>query len=340
MSGNLSSTFATKPYSVITSIWNKIIEIKSRHPQSGSPTPSVLSRSLASMAPTVPFLYQLFMAKDPNTLPGALFDLTQHCHKWDRSGKLKHEAAGSSGSLCPSPNDLWSLYYPVYEDLRHTSCRDKSCGGYLEPLTVGASFSPYAASAYLSWMAYLTDDLYISFNEMLDEFKNIDCSKSGCNDTCNGRHSPGQHGTTGSNQCSCTSVVSCAGVLPLLYRYGFQFYRPYSLSGGRDGSGDSKRSCQKFHTALSNVLSPDAPLAKLLESIDSFLYLFRIYFFYNLSSFWLCSLLILLYFIFYGIDVLHFKSHVHFPSSHKVPPIAPLTTGKAADLTKLSYYMP
>ncbi|GIX63937.1 variant erythrocyte surface antigen-1 family protein [Babesia caballi] len=86
--------------------------------------------------------------------------------------------------------------------------------------------------------------------------------------------------------------------------------------------------------------NPNTPLAKLLETIDAFLYMFRFYFFYNLSSFWLCSLAILLYFLIYGIDVLHVKSHVHLPSSHTVPPIDLLTTGKAPALTKLTYYMP
>ncbi|GIX61546.1 variant erythrocyte surface antigen-1 family protein [Babesia caballi] len=331
INGSLSNTFTTDPYSVITTIWNHIAKRKYSI-QAGSANATGLSLSLEAMAPAIPFLYQLFMAKDPNTLPGTLFDLTQHCHKWEVN-QLKHESDAGSPSpkhQCSEPADLWSLYYPVYSDTQHAACRGKSCGGYLEPLTLsyGATFSPSAAPAYLSWMAYLTDDLNEQLSEMRDELNRISCKNCNSTFSC----SKGQNGII---SCSCPSVVSCAGVLPLLYRHGFQFHEAYSL---KDTS--TKRNCGQFSEQISNVLSANAPLTKLLESIDSFLYLFRFYFFYNLSSFWLCSLLILLYFIFYGIDVLHFKSHGHFPFSHTVPPIGLLTTGKAPALAKLTYYMP
>ncbi|GIX62672.1 variant erythrocyte surface antigen-1 family protein [Babesia caballi] len=314
------------------------------------PTPTVLSRSFETMVPAIPFLYQLFMVGQDDFLPTKLFDLTQHCHKWE-SDKYKHESADLTSSI-PNHNcsehaaDLWSLYRPVYAASQRTDpyevCRAKNCGGYLAPLshTHGATFSPSAAPAYLSWMAYLTDVFYEKLSEMRDDFNNISCED--CHPRCaNGKSC---HATSGS-ACSCASVVQCAGVLPLLYRCGFNFTNAYALNGWKIDNGwqrdaHIKRDCQKFSQQLSNVLSPDAPLAKLLETIDSFLYLFRFYFFYNLSTFWLCSLAILLYFLIYGIDVLHFKSHVRFPSSHELPPIGLLTTGKAPALTKLTYYMP
>ncbi|GIX61935.1 variant erythrocyte surface antigen-1 family protein [Babesia caballi] len=347
---DLTQKFDNYPYAVVTAIWNKISTIKSNPAASGSPTPSVFSKSLESMAPAIPFLYHLFMAEEPNTLPGALFDLTQHCHKWEVN-QYKHESDPNSSipnhQCTTHPADLWSLYHPVgpapsgRQDTQE-ACRDSNCGGYLEPLTLnyGAAFSPSSAPAYLSWIAYLTDDLYERLSEMLNEFNNISCDN--CKNSCQNEKSC--HATSGS-ECNCTSVVSCAGVLPLLYRHGFQFYDAYSLNGWKSESGwqrdnNIKRTCAKFSQQLSNVLSPDAPLAKLLETIDSFLYMFRYYFFYNLTSFWLFSLAILLYFIFYGIDVLHVKSHVHFPSSHTVPPLRLLTAGKAPALTKLTYYMP
>ncbi|GIX65191.1 variant erythrocyte surface antigen-1 family protein [Babesia caballi] len=330
-------------YLSITELWNRISERNSTPQSPQNHMSSVISRSIASMAPAIPFLYQLFMTEDPNTLPGAIFDLTQHCHGYEASDggtiKIVHKSPGFpaiDGHTCSEPSDLWSLYYPISQASAvgakdtHSACRNKNCGGYLEPLTLthGATFSPSTAAAYLSWMAYLTDDMYGWLSEMRDDFNNISCEH--CNRQC-------QQGTPchADSACSCPSVVQCAGVLPLLYRHGFQFHDAFSL---KDTS--TIRSCQKFQTALSNVLSANAPLAKLLESIDDFLYMFRFYFFYNLSSFWLCSLTILLYFIFYGIDVLHFKSHVHFPSSHSIPPVALLTTGTAPALTKLNYYMP
>ncbi|GIX62388.1 variant erythrocyte surface antigen-1 family protein [Babesia caballi] len=69
--------------------------------------------------------------------------------------------------------------------LRSSGCNKQSenCGPYLSPLTLshGATFgkpAPYA-STYLSWMVYLTDELETGFQELLDEFKNIDCTKDG-----------------------------------------------------------------------------------------------------------------------------------------------------------------
>ncbi|GIX64333.1 extracellular matrix-binding ebh [Babesia caballi] len=331
INGSLSTKFSTNPYSAIIELWNKMAELSSQ--TSRHTTTTVLSKSLEYMAPSIPFLYQFFMMEESQFLPGALFDLTQHCHKWEGT-EYKHQ--NPSGAQCSNPNDLWSIYQPVSAARRggndpQEACRANNCGGYVEPLTLtyGATFSPSAAPAYLSWMSYLTDDLHDWLSEMLDEFRNISC------DDCNPRCTNGKSCHATSAQCTCPSVVQCAGVLPLIYRYGFQFHDAYSLK-----YTSTTRNCKTFSQQLSNVLSPDAPLVKLLETIDSFLYLFRIYFFYNLSSFWLCSLAILLYFIFYGIDMLHVKSHVHLPSSHTVPPIGLLTTGKAPALTKLAYYMP
>ncbi|GIX62506.1 variant erythrocyte surface antigen-1 family protein [Babesia caballi] len=231
------------------------------------------------------------------------------------------------------------------KSLSNSGCKQPSqtCGPYLAPLTLsnGATFgksAPYA-STYLSWMVYLTDDLETGFQELLHEFKNIDCSKSGCRGKAGGKkcdspHPPGTHGTN--SECQCDSVVHCGGVLPVLYRHGFQFHSPYSLSGGRLGTDNSKRSCDKFHSQLSNVLAESAPLTKLLESIDDFLYLFRFYFFYNQSAFWTIYVCIILYTFFFLLDTLRVRSHLHFPSSHGIPPIGLLTTGKAPALTKFT----
>ncbi|GIX62773.1 variant erythrocyte surface antigen-1 family protein [Babesia caballi] len=304
--------------------------------------PSLLSNSIAKLAEVsfwnTPDSYGL-----ASLLATNLFSLNQHCHK-ESNGKILHNTSANGQGCTTSPNDLWSLYQPITDhNNKHSDCARKSCGGYFYPLThsEGATYAPRNASTYLSWVLYLSDDLQSWFQEMLNEFTNIDCKKTGCRKFKSGTHAcqlqhPGTHGNP--NICTCDSVVHCGGVLPVLYRYGFKFYSPYSLSG--ETGAPAKRTCDKFHTQLSNVLSTEAPLTKLLTTIDQLLYLFRFYFFYNLSSFWLCSFLIFLYFIFYDIDVLHFQSHVHLPSSHTVPPLALLTTGKARALTKLTYYLP
>ncbi|GIX61956.1 variant erythrocyte surface antigen-1 family protein [Babesia caballi] len=295
-----------------------------------------LSRSLEYMAPVIPFLYQLFTKEDPEFLPGALFDLTQQCHKVEKSN-ITHDANGSTHNhdCSTSPADLYSLYNPECKE------KEKGCGPYLYPLTHsdGATFAPKHASAYLSWVLYLSDDLQSWFQDMLDEFKKIDCTTDlGCKTSCS--HSGGQHGTS---SCSCASVVQCGGTLPLLYRHGFRYNNPILLMGGGKGSDDSKRSCQKFHDALSNVLAEGAPLTNLLNTIDTFLYAIRWEFFSKLSGSWTIYICLILYTFFFLIDTLRVRSHLHFPSSNSIAPISLLGTEKTPalkKLTKLTYFIP
>ncbi|GIX61462.1 extracellular matrix-binding ebh, putative [Babesia caballi] len=315
-----------------------ILKLKASQVSPSAPTPTGLSRSLEAMAPAVPFLYQLFTVGQDDFLPTKLFDLNQHCHKRE-GNQYKH--IDHSGAQCSNPNDLWSLCKPITDpNNKHKDCRNKNCGGYLDPLShsEGATYAPDNASAYLSWLTYLTDDFHEWFQNLLDEFKKIDCSKTGCrtsssNTKCSKPQQPGTHGSDQS--CTCDSVVHCGGVLPVLYRHGFQFHSPHTLSGGNDGA--TKISCDMFHTALSNVLSPEAPLAKLLETIDSFLYAIRWEFFSKLSGYWTIYICLILYTFFFLLDTLHMRSHLKLTSSHILPPLALLTSGKPLPVTKLTY---
>ncbi|GIX62784.1 variant erythrocyte surface antigen-1 family protein [Babesia caballi] len=289
---------------------------------SASQSPSVLSRSLEAMAPAIPFLYQLFMAKDPTALPVTLFNLKSTDHKNTSQYQGNH-------------NDLYSLYYP--------QCTGNPCGPYLYPLTHsdGATYAPTHASTYLSWLAYLTDDFHEWFQNLLDEFKNIDCSKTGCMGTKCKSHAPGTHGNPSS--CDCESVVHCGGTLPLLYRHGFRYNNPAVLMGGSNGNGDKKRSCHQFAQQLQKVISTEAPLDNLLNTIDTFLYAIRWEFFSKLSGFWTIYVCIILYTFFFLLDTLRVRSHLHFPSSNSIAPISLLGTGKAPALTKstkLTYFIP
>ncbi|GIX63311.1 variant erythrocyte surface antigen-1 family protein [Babesia caballi] len=127
LGNGLEQTFNNDRYSALTTIWNKIFELKSQLPPSGSPAATGLSRALESMAPSIPFLYQLFMMPDSESVPGKLYDL---------------RGSGHNGS---HSNDLLSL--------RNTVCNGANCGGYLYPLThsEGATYTPSHASEYLSW---------------------------------------------------------------------------------------------------------------------------------------------------------------------------------------------
>ncbi|GIX61267.1 variant erythrocyte surface antigen-1 family protein [Babesia caballi] len=341
---NESSNFNNDIYAALTHIENKVEERKSQSEHqhhSHLQPPSGLAKSLLSIYNEIPFWFQLFMADGSRDLALTLFDLRQQCHKAGKSNEIKHTDSSDSShakhSCSQRPGDLWSLSSKVTDPTKHQVCASKDCGGYLFPLSYsrGATFSPKFATTYLSWVLYLAEDLHNGLRELLVEFKAVKC----------GLDSVGHYQ---SGNCSCHSVVQCGGVLPLLYTNGFNFDTTTLLNGWTKQSGGIKwkhdtsitRTCQKFHSALSNVLADNAPLHNLLLAIDEFLYHVRFRFMSMVSSFWLCSLLVLFYFIFYGIDVLHLQSHVHFPTSHRIPPIALLTTGKAPALTKLTYYMP
>ncbi|GIX61139.1 extracellular matrix-binding ebh [Babesia caballi] len=347
--GSITAELKKNRHLVVTMLWNGVAKRKytSLHPPV-SATITGLSLSLESMVSTIPFLYQLFLAEEEKSLPVTLFDLTQHCHeKKEEQGtvgghnknvtKIKHKCTNTS-------NDLWSIFQSLNvkpskagDTDPYEACRNSQCGGYLSPLThtYGATYSPKFASTYLSWVVYLVEVFDERLNELLVEFNNINCKDCAPHCSC----TEGQHGST---SCQCDSVVSCAGVLPVFYAHGFNFTNAYALKGGTHGTDTMKRSCQKFHDQLSNVLAEGAPLTKLLLTIDDFLYMFRFYFVYNLSSIWIMYVCVVLYIYFYRADLLHVKSHVRFPSSHGIPPIGLLPTGKPTVLTKftkLTYFI-
>ncbi|GIX64773.1 variant erythrocyte surface antigen-1 family protein [Babesia caballi] len=230
--------------------------------------------------------------------------------------------------------DLTSLYSLKCDQQNY------NCGPYLYPLTqpTGATYAPKFALTYFSWVLYLADELQTGLQEMLSEFTQIDCKRSGCKtkstSTC--QCTPGQHGTSGGKQCDCNSVVHCGGVLPLLYRYGFTFSSTGALfCEGTDGT-NTKRNCANFHTRLQSVINGE-PLRDLFESIDDFLYLFRYYFLSNLSGFWTIYICLILYTFFFLLDTLHLRSHLKLTSSHVVPPLALFTSGTPLPVTKLTY---
>ncbi|GIX61866.1 variant erythrocyte surface antigen-1 family protein [Babesia caballi] len=334
----------------IESTISKLKAVWKMRPSLSSPEKSGVVQSLEAMAPSIPFLYQLFMMDESKFLPITFFNLRQQCHRYKGGRNIALEHKDPAGVPCShsdsnSPADLHSLYQPVGPKPRtsggtdpYEACRNGGCGPYLYPLTHtdGATYVPVLASAYLSWFLYLSDDFEAGLRDMLERFKGLECTK--CKNSC---HSD----STGSASCSCPSIVECSGVLPLLYSNGFSFGNAYSLKGGTQGTDPMKRNCQKFHSQLTAVLAQNesAPLFKLLLTIDDFLYMFRFYFFYNLSSFWILYVCIVLYIYLLRADLLHIRSHVHFPSSHGIPSIGLLSTGKPTVLTKLSnlaYLMP
>ncbi|GIX65697.1 variant erythrocyte surface antigen-1 family protein [Babesia caballi] len=307
---------------------------------SGNGSPTVLSRSVSAMAPSIPFLYQLFMARDTESLPGALFDLNQQCHKVEAKGggkvSVTHNVNGFSHhnhDCSTSPADLFSL-----QTSRCTT--GPNCGPYLSPLTMsdGSAFAPKHASSYLSWVLYLADDLARRLQEMVERFKELNC-------TCKavGCHSIyGNHTATG----TCKSVVECNAVLPLLYDNGFNFSNAILLKGMKlTQRGNIKsykqenktiRSCAHFRSQFQSVIF-GTPLNKFVESTDTVLYAIRWEFFSKLSTFWTIYTCLILYTFFFLLDTLHLRSHLKFNLSHMVPPLSLLTHGTPLPVTKLTY---
>ncbi|GIX65987.1 extracellular matrix-binding ebh, putative [Babesia caballi] len=274
------------------------------------------------MAPAIPFFYQLFMTNSDDFLPVTFFNLKGTDHNPRKPSQYNG-----------THNDLYSLF--------NSTCSEPKCGPYLYPLTHsdGATFAPTHASTYLSWVLYLTDDLYESLQAFHERFSSLKCT--GCkNDSKCQPHNPGDH----ASQCTCPSIVDCADVLPLLYRDGFRFLSAFRLKGmkkessekGYTQTAETKRQCSAFATQLQSVISGN-PLTKLLESIDDFLFLFRYYFLGNLSAFWTIYMCLILYTFFFLLDTLHLRSHLKLTSSHTVPHLALLTSGKPLPITKLTY---
>ncbi|GIX63095.1 extracellular matrix-binding ebh, putative [Babesia caballi] len=284
-----------------------------------------LSVSLESIASGVAFWESLFTQESYEGLYGKLYDLCSHCHVGDGESDTLHFCSPSHEK---KPADLWSLCNPL--------CSEETCGPYLFPLcySPGSAFSPKYAATYLSWVLYLSDDLHERLAELRREFSALGCSKH-CKCASRSCNNNTKCHTGGASGCKCDSVVSCSDVFPLLYSHGFRFLDAVKLNSG------NKKKCAAFHTSLSNIIKEHdtTPLWRLLTTVDEFMYHLRFRFMSMVSSSWLCSLLILLYFIFYGIDVLHLKSHLHFPSSHGIPPITLLTTGKAPSVSNLTYFM-
>ncbi|GIX62708.1 variant erythrocyte surface antigen-1 family protein [Babesia caballi] len=300
--------------------------------QDGKPTLDNTITTLLSKLTTVKsgLLYNSITA-NVESIGRQFFGLSWHCHKksgWQTvqrtGGGYCNDHQGSSKAC-----DLMSLY--------DSECTGKNCGKYLEPLGIssGATFANDFAFHYLSWAAYLTDDLYESLQEFLESFNGHNCKV--CNNGCS--HPSGGHGS--SDGCNCRSVVECSDVLPHLYTNGFGFHnahwlrgRDYTSNQWKDNS--NKRTCAQFHDQLQSVISGN-PLKDLLESIDQFLYLFRFYFLSNLSSFWTIYMCLILYTFFFLLDTLHLRSHLKFTLSHTVPPLALLTSGNPLPTTKLTY---
>ncbi|CDR97499.1 hypothetical protein BBBOND_0314010 [Babesia bigemina] len=189
------------------------------------------------------------------------------------------------------------------------------------------------SNAYLSWILYLPWNFHKYLESLLAAFKDIFCNDWGCRSCLNGKCKKGEHGVL-DNTCQCTSMVKCSGVMPILYRYGFAFQDAPTLDARK-----SAMKCFDFQTILFKVTRSNY-FSKLFDECDMFLWRIREPFSYLVLTLWLLSLLYLLHIMVIRLDLLHIKSHLHSPSSHRIAAQSLLAAARVNKLNRVFYLQP
>ncbi|CDR71696.1 hypothetical protein, conserved [Babesia bigemina] len=223
------------------------------------------------------------------------------------------------------------------------------CGPYLSPISqqISGVFSKNYADKYMSWIVYLTETFYDLLKKLYDECNAncgskgsncfVKCCVKGCPTTASKTSEPATHNE------ECKSIVACKSTLPTLYKYGFVFWYPDTLNGS--AMKTTKRTCKAFCEALDSVLNTkksDAPiLAKLIyETIPNLLFQIRAPFLWMTVALWSLSLFYLICVMVGRLDVLHIRSHLRIPSSHKITAQSLLAAAQVGRLAKISYLQP
>ncbi|GBE58723.1 hypothetical protein, conserved [Babesia ovata] len=141
------------------------------------------------------------------------------------------------------------------------------CGPYLESISndICDIFSEKRADNYLSWIVYITETFYDLLKKLYDECSSKcggekpKCRVSKCIEACNAKKHPMSE--LGKHHTSCSSIVKCPDTLPNLYKYGFTFRSPATLSGVN--GIEKKRTCYDFCNTLKIVVKEQSLLHKL-----------------------------------------------------------------------------
>ncbi|CDR96461.1 hypothetical protein BBBOND_0303650 [Babesia bigemina] len=259
-------------------------------------------------------------------------------------GKPTHEKGDLFGVLSCNPEDSPTM----------------PCGRYLQSIGDDIRLLYYGehASVYLSWIIYQAETFYNLLRDLCDKCckkctspKSI-CYGTRCTRDCQVKtvyesnksddHKADLKALDGKkHNDECNSIVNCSNTHSILYTYGFTFGSPFDLSGGNNKM-EKKRTCKDFCRALDNVLNKEkdveAPLAKLVfDIIPEYLWVIREPFFYTTVALWLLSLFYLLHIMVIRLDLLHIKSHLHSPSSHRIAAQSLLAAARVGRLSKISY---
>ncbi|EDO05599.1 variant erythrocyte surface antigen-1 alpha subunit [Babesia bovis T2Bo] len=204
---------------------------------------------------------------------------------------------------------------------------------YVSPLT-GELYTAVSATfggTYLSWVLYLSDALHSGLESLSQEFQQIECR--GCKGNCDpnkcrkGSHGSTAEGSKGTALCTCQSIVSCTGVLPVLYRHGFSYGNPFNLEGYQQEKKDEgdysidntkkTRQCHQFLDSLNAVIknkqdqatSQEHPLTELLTQVGQLQYDIRLPWIFVLTLAWLVAVLYLAFGAIWPLDWTHMRSH-------------------------------
>ncbi|CDR71898.1 hypothetical protein, conserved [Babesia bigemina] len=224
------------------------------------------------------------------------------------------------------------------------------CGPYLQPLSLSipSMFSETNADKYLSWIVYLTETFYDLLSKLLADCKSkCGLPQSRCNQYRCIKNCPAATSSTKTpsptHSAGCKSIVQCKSALPNLYKYGFHFGSATVLNGTY--KDEEKRTCNDFCQTLERILNNKKTdghaLADLVfDKIPEFLWKVRQRFFWTTVALWLLSFLYLLHIMVIRLDLLHIKSHLHSPSSHRIAAQSLLAAGRVGKLNRVFYLQP
>ncbi|CDR71651.1 hypothetical protein, conserved [Babesia bigemina] len=236
-----------------------------------------------------------------------------------------------------------------------SSCTSASvvpCGLYVKSLTqeITRYYSAEHKANHLSWIVYITE----TFCDLLKKLYDDCCKKCGpagskchvksCVENCRVKYTdstgkPTTLSPTHNHSAKCKSIVTCRDTHPTLYRYGFTFGHPWGLNGSGNNEG-AKRTCRDFCEALKKMLGENSVLIQLRHQIDKFLWDIREKFSITVLALWLLSFLYLLHIMVIRLDLLHIKSHLHSPSSHRIAAQSLLAAARVNKLNKVFYLQP
>ncbi|CDR71969.1 hypothetical protein, conserved [Babesia bigemina] len=311
-------------------------------------------------------------AKTPSTLPEHFGFALSFVKGWNddkstRSHSIKQSIEASitdrsinlyepPSTLTDKLRDAYGSTHTKYGDKNHLHAyADLSSLAIAKPCTVdGVNCAPYLSSlcidsyhhlakkqsnTYLSWAIYLPWTFWDLLNNLYNAFCSINCQDWGCRGCLRGdKCKKGEHGVVDDDKpsaiCQCPSIVDCKGVAPTLYQFGFVFGEASTLNDKQ-----SPKKCSDFCSQLKNVLTSEY-FVKLFEECDNFLWKIREPFSYLVVALWLLSVLYLIHIMVIRLDLLHIKSHLHSPSSHRIAAQSLLAAARVNKLNRVFYLQP